>query len=756
MLLGVSVPCVPVAAQPAENTLLTLDRIFSSDEFQEERQAPRVFSHRSESYWTTQAVKAEAIEKTPKKPAGTDLTRIDLATGEIREVIPASALTPAGADTPLAIEGFAFSEDESRLLIFTATQRVWRRNTRGDYWVLDRKSQVLKKLGGDAPASSLQFAKFSPDATRVAYVRQNNLFVEDVESGVLRPLTLDGSDRIVNGTGDWVNEEELDIRDGFRWSPDGHRIAYWQFDTTGVPDFTLIDNTSRLHAQTRTFAYPKVGCVNSAVRIGVVDVSTSVTRWLDLEGDPRNHYVARVEWLPESPRILLHQFNRLQNTLRVFLADPGTGRCELAHTEQDDAWLENDNPVVWLEKGRRLLWLSERGGCRQAYSLGLDGSMSPTITPGEYDILRVEAVDPKSASVYLSASPDNPTQSYLYRVPLSGGQPVRLTPQDQPGWHSYSLSPDAGWAIHTYSSLARPPIVELVRLPEHTVVRVLAENRRLHETWAKIKQPQAEFLRLDAGGAMLDAWCLHPERAAPGPHPLLIYIYGEPHGQTVRDSWQGSRGLWHALLAQQGVMVASIDNRGTMVPRGRAWRKCVYRQVGILASADQAAALKSLQQRFESIDRQRVAVWGWSGGGSMSLNLIFRHPDLYQTAISIAPVPDQTLYDTIYQERYMGLPDDNAEGYRAGSPLTHAGQLQGNLLLIHGTGDDNCHYQGTERLMNELIAHNKIFTALPYPNRSHSVSEGKNTTRHLYSLMLHYLQHHLLQSQAPQLPSTRK
>lgn len=746
---GVSSALLAAADPVPAPELLSIDRIFQGDEFQEERQSTRVFSRRSPAWFSLQTpVDPPADDKkngkeTGKKRPGRDLVRTDLETGKNDVIVPAMRLVPTGADAPLEVEGFEFSADENRILISTKTQRVWRRNTRGDYWVYDRSNDSLRKLGGDAPPSTLQFAKFSPDASQVAYVRQNNIYLQDLQTLSIRPLTLDGSARIVNGTGDWVNEEELEIRDGFRWSPDGRQIAYWQFDTTGVADFTLIDNTSGTHARTQSFAYPKVGGINSAARVGVVEVASSVTRWLDIPGDPRNHYIARVEWIPDGGHVLLHQFNRLQNTLHIWMADPRTGTVERVFTESDEAWIENENPVTWLAGGKRLLWLSERSGWRQAYTLGQDGHLSSPLTPAETDVLKIEAVVESTGDVYFTASPDNPTQCYLYRVSLNGGPAARLTPVDQPGWHSYAIAPDGKFAFHTYSTLTRPPSVDLVRLSDHSVVRSVVKNSRLHESVARLTLPKAEFLRLPvADGVELDAWTLPPTGSRPS-SPLVIYVYGEPHGQTVRDAWQGPRGLWHLMLAQQGYRVASIDNRGTMSPRGRAWRKCVYRQVGILASQDQSAALKALLQRFPDIDPHRVGVWGWSGGGSMTLNLAFRHPDLYATAISVAPVPDQTLYDTIYQERYMGLPDNNADGYRAGSPITHAQNLRANLLLIHGTGDDNCHYQGTERLMNVLIEHNKVFSALPYPGRSHSVSEGPNTTRHLYTLMTHYFNNHL-------------
>ncbi len=724
-------------------TVLTIDRIFHSDEFHEEKIPSVVWSKLTGTYFS--------LEPPADKGEGRDLVRIDVASGEKTIIVSAQSFIVADNKKPLSIDRFEFSADEAKLLIFTNSHRVWRQNTRGDYWVLDVASRELKKLGGDAEPATMMFAKFSPDGTQVAYVRKNNVYVQSLASLEITQLTSDGSDHLINGTADWVNEEELEIRDAFRWSPDGKAIAFWQFDTSDVPVFHLVENTSGSHSKTISFAYPKVGDKNSAARVGVVNASGGPVRWMDIPGDPRNHYLARMEWTPNSQGLLIQQFNRLQNVNKVMLADPLTGAAKPILTETDEAWLENENPVKWLNGGKNFLWISERDGWRHLYAAAVDGSPLVPLTPGEFDVLRIEAVDEPKSKLYYSASPQNATQSYLYRTSIGGGPLERLTPADQPGWHSYNISPNAEWAVHTYSTFASPPIVELIRMSDHSVVRTVVTNSKLREKLASLQPIATEFLRLNvAENVELDAWSIRPSKTDPSRKlPLLVHVYGEPHGQTVRDAWQGSRGLWHMMMAQQGCVVASVDNRGTMAPRGRAWRKCVYRQIGVLASQDQANAARSLIDKYPSIDGQRVGIWGWSGGGSMSLNMIFRYPDLYRTAVAIAPVADQKLYDTIYQERYMGLPDDNAEGYRNGSPLTHSAQLKGNLLLVHGTGDDNCHYQGTEKLMNDLIANNKSFEIMPYPGRSHSISEGRNTTRHLYSVMTNYFQRHLLSPQNP-------
>ncbi|MBM3998034.1 MAG: S9 family peptidase [Planctomycetes bacterium] len=739
------------AAAPAPSTLfaaggppesqLTVDRIFRAKEFETESIPAIHWSKRTSTYFT--------LEK-PAEGEGRDLVRNDPATGSKETVVPASAFAPKDAKGPLPLDGFEFSADEARLLVFTNSQRVWRRNTRGDYWLLDVSSRELRKLGGDAEPSTLRFAKFSPDATRVAFVRDNNLYVQDLESLRITPLTTDGSKTRINGTSDWVNEEELDLRDCFRWSPDGHWILYWQFDTTGVSEFHLVNNVVSGSPRIQSFAYPKVGETNSATRLGVIAATGGETRWIEPPGDPREHYLPHAEWTRDGSRILVEQFNRPQTELRVWLVDPRGGEPRAVATETDAAWLENENPVRRLDGADDLLWLSERSGWRHAYRVPIDGSPVLPITQGAWDVIDVEFIDAAGGWVYYHASPGDATRQYLYRSPWSGGASERVTPSDQAGWHEYDIAPDGRWAVHTWSTFTTPPIVEIVCLKDHSVVRVRSDNAALRSKIAALERPEIEFFKVDVAGMALDGWCIRPSTIdASSRLPLVMHVYGEPHGQTVRDAWPGPRGLWHWMLAQQGYVVASVDNRGTQAPRGREWRKSVHRRIGILAPEDQAEAVRALLGRWPFVDPTRVGVWGWSGGGSMSLNGLFRFPDRYRTAIAIAPVPDQRLYDTIYQERYMGLPTDNADAYRDGSPITHAHRLRGNLLLIHGTGDDNCHYQGTERLIDALIAKGKPFTVLPYPNRTHAVSEGENTVPHLWNTMTRYLRDNLQSPHAP-------
>jgi dipeptidyl-peptidase-4 len=734
LLLTVS----PAFAQPKapDPARLTLDRIFASAEFHGDR-VPQVRWLEGGGYTTLRPSKA---------PKGSDIVRIDAA-GKNTVLVPAAKLIPPGAKEPLAIHGYELSKDLDLVLIYTNSVRVWRANTRGDYWTFRISTGKLTRLGGDAKPSTLMFARLSPDATRVGYVRDNNLFVEPAEGGPPVKLTTDGTSEVINGTFDWVYEEEFFCRDGWRWSPDGKHIAYWQIDTRGVNTFTLIDNTTAPSPVSKTFAYPRPGQRNSACKVGVVPAAGGATRWLDVPGDTRtDYYIPRMQWAGNSTQLVIQRVNRLQNAVDVLLADACSGKVQTVLTERDGAWVDvHDDAVRWVNKGSAFTWVSERDGWQHLYLAARDGATLRRVTRGEFDVIRVLHLDEKAGWAYFVASPANPTQCYLYRAVLDGcGEPERLTPADQPGWHDYSVAPDGAVAVHTHSAFGTPPRVELVSLPDHKVTRVLAANDKLRAAVGRLAQTPVEFFRVDVGGGVkLDGWLMKPAGFDPKKtYPLLFHVYGEPAGQSVTDRWGGHQYLWHLMLAQQGYAVACVDNRGTPCPRGRDWRKAAYRKIGTLASRDQAAAARELLKR-PYLDPKRVGVWGWSGGGSMTLNLLFRHPDLYHTGMAVAPVPDMRLYDTIYQERYMGLPQDNAEDYKEGSPITHAAGLKGNLLLVHGSGDDNCHYLGTEKLVNRLVELDRPFTMMAYPNRSHSISEGKNTTRHLYGLLTRYLNRHL-------------
>ena len=717
-----------------DESKLTLDRIFTDYEFRSDWFGPSRWIDEGEGYTT--------LESSSSHKGYKDIIRYETASGNREVLVGAKDLIPNGADNPLYIENYEWSNDKSKLLVYTNSARVWRENTKGDYWVLDLKSKKLQKLGGNqAKPSTLMFAKFSPSGDRVAYVREHNVYVENIADGTIIPLTTDGTREIINGTFDWVYEEEFGCQDGFRWSPDGSKIAYWQLDASGIGIFNMINNTDSIYSKVIPIQYPKVGEKNSAAKVGVVSAQGGTTTWMKVEGDPRNNYIPRMQWAANSSEIVMQYVNRRQDHYKVLTGDVSTGKTQQIYEDKDDAWIEAVDDWEYLNKGKEFTWLSEKNGWKSLYKVSRDGKNESLISSGTFDLMHLYLIDEQGGFIYYEASPENATQRYLYRSNLKGNKHERITPPNQPGSHSYKISPNAKWAIHTFSKAGVPPTISLISLPDHKVVRVLVDNKELKAKVDKLARNDMEFFRVNNDdGTPLDCYMIKPVDFDPNKkYPVFFYVYGEPWGSTVRDSWGWNSYLYHLFLSQNGYIVMSVDNRGTPAPRGREWRKCVHGQIGVLSSADQAAAAREISKKFDFVDGDRIGIWGWSGGGSMTLNMLFRYPDLYKTGISVAPVPDQTLYDNVYQERYSGLLSENAEGYKKGSPITYAKNLKGNLLLIHGTGDDNVHYQGSERLINELVKHNKIFSFMSYPNRSHGIWEGEGTTRHLYETMYRYL-----------------
>jgi len=719
-------PCF-IAAQE-NHDVLTLERIFKDNEFKLNHFGPAVWLEDGSGYTT--------LEESDKFPMAKDIIKYNLKSGKRSILVNASQLVPKGTQNPLLISDYQWSTDGKKLLVFTNTERVWRYETRGDYWVLDINSGELSQLGKFAIPSTMMFAKFSPDGRKVGYVVKNNIFVEDLNSSEVLQLTQDGYSRIINGTFDWVYEEELFCRDGFRWSPDSKTISYWQSDTEGTGVFYLINNIDSLYSKPIPFPYPKAGTTNSAVKVGVVSVTGGETKWFDIPGDPRNNYLARMDFIPNSNEVMIQQLNRLQNRNTVWIGNVKTMKLENILTDTDDAFLDIHDNIQWLYNEKYFTWTSEKDGWRHLYKVSRNGKEMELITKGDFDVVKINCIDEKGGYVYYIASPTNYTQRYLYRSRIDGkGVAERVSPKEIEGQFSYQMSMDAKWAITTFQNSTSPNRISVVSFPGHKEITVLEDNSALKEKYDALNLNHKEFFKIDIGDVILDVWMIKPLGFDPEKkYPLIFYIYGEPWSSTVQDRWGGG-DLWHQYLSQQGYLIMSVDNRGTNVPRGRDWRKSIYRQIGILAAHDQAKAAKEILKRFSFIDADRVGMWGWSGGGQMTMNCMFRYPEIYKTGIAVSFVSDQRLYDTIYQERYMGLPDDNKEGYYNGSPINHAFKLEGNLMIIHGTADDNVHYQSFEMLANELIKHNKLFTMMSYPMRTHSIRERDNTSLHLRRTM---------------------
>lgn len=658
-------------------------------------------------------------------------------------IADASQLTPKGSNKALDIKDFSFSDDGKKVLIYTNPKKVWRYETKGDYWVLDLNNYQLKQLGSKLPGSSLMFAKFSPDGNKVAYVSNHNIYVEDLAAGAVKQLTSDGTDRIINGTFDWAYEEEFDLRDGFRWSPDSKSIAYWQVDARNIRNFYLVNYTDSIYSRVIPIEYPKVGEDPSLVKIGVVNINTAATKWMNIPGNAVQHYLVAMEWSGKN-ELVIQQLNRSQNNSKLYYLNSISGIAHKFYEESDKAWIDAkarwyDDPTgwFWLNNGKEFLWVSEKDGWRHIYRISRDGKKETLVTKGDYDIITLKTIDEANGYVYFIASPQNATQKYLYRTKLDGsGSLEPVTPTEQKGTHSYEISPGASFAEHRFSSAAIPPSLEWVSLPDHKVIVKGQASAR------PVKNNIEMFRVTTDEGVTMDAWMIKPANFdSTKKYPVVFFVYAEPGSQTVKDSYGSQTTLYAGDMAKDGYIYISIDNRGTPAPKGAAWRRAIYKKIGILNIDDQAAAAKKILQ-WPFVDTGRVAVWGWSGGGSTTLNLMFRYPEIYKTGIAVAPVAWRLSYDNIYEERYMGLPQENRQAYIDASAVTHAKGLKGKLLIVHGTGDDNVHYQNTELLINELVKNGKQFSMMAYPNRTHSIREGIGTSAHLSVLFTNFLKQH--------------
>ena len=659
-------------------------------------------------------------------------------------LVGSQLLTPKGKTEPIKIRSFAFSDNGTKVLIYTNSKKVWRYDTRGDYWVADLTAKTLKQIGVARPVSSLMFAKFSADGSKVAYVSEHNIFSEDLASVKVTKLTSDGTKKLINGTFDWVYEEELDCRDGFRWSPDGKSIAYWQLDANKTRNYLMLNTTDSLYPFTVPVEYPVVGQDPSRCRIGVISLNTGKTTWMKVPGDDIQHYIPRMEWAANSSELIIQQLNRRQNESKIMLCDAKFGTVKTVSTETDKAWIDAKPEAIgwdWIDQGKSFLWLSEKDGWRHIYNISRNGQ-EKLITKGNFDVISVERIDEKYNLIYFIASPENATQKYLYKVALNGsGKAERVTPNDEAGTHSYDISPNGKTAIHYFSNSSTYPVTDVVSLPDH---QKIGGNTAPRRSTVPVNKP--EFFKVKtADGVTMDGWMVKPLNFdSTKKYPIVFYVYGEPASQTVTDSYgTGMNRLYIGNMANDGYIYASVENRGSPAPKGREWRKAIYHNIGLLNIRDQAMAAKEILKRFY-IDTSRVAVWGWSGGGSSTLNLLFQYPEIYKTGISVAAVDNQLNYDNIYQERYMGLLPEDKHYFVDNSPLAHAKNLRGNLLIIHGTGDDNVHYNNAEQMINELIKNNKVFQLMSYPNRTHGIFEGEGTSRHLASTYTQFLKEHCL------------
>lgn len=542
------------------------------------------------------------------------------------------------------------------------------------------------------------------------------------------------------------------------WSPDGSRVAFIEADFTDVRQRSVLVPGDPSYPEVQPHRFARVGGDIEKLRIGVVHADGTQLTWLPIECPKEGIYLGQVEWAGNSKEVLVEKFSRFRNQ-RDFLLVTASGQIKTIFTETNDAWVESsqgkNSGLVWIQGGQEFVVISEKDGWRHAYRHSRDGQDVVRLTPGDYDIIDRAVIDEAAGWYYHYASPEDATQKYLYRVALDGtGKRQRVTPENQVGTHGYLFSPDAKWAIHTYSTLDSPPIHELVEIEGHRVVSSLERHDDIRERMRSIVSRPTEFLKLEIGnGIEFDAWMLRPrDFDASKKYPLFIYVYGEPHAQTVLNEWGAAQIDFHRLIAELGYVVVSIDNRGTPAPKGAAWRRAIFGSLGPLSTEEQEAGLKALVRQCPFVDSSRVGIWGWSGGGSNTLNALFRKPDSYHVGIAVVPKPQPHLYNAWFQEIYMRTREVNAEGYEKAAAINYADGLRGKLLIMTGSGETNTHIQIIEGLVDRLIGLGKPFDYMVYPNRDHGLREGDGTLVHVRMLILRYLMQNLPAGPRPATP----
>ncbi len=663
---------------------------------------------------------------------GTDkqaLVSYDVDDGKRTEIITNTQLVLPDVTAPLVIENHSFSPDGSNILLQAGNYDNGSRNS--GYWMLELKTGKLQKVEVGS------YGTISPDGQSIVFSDKGNLHVYDLKSKETVRLTNVLADGLIfNGRA--------------TWSPNGKRIAFVQSDASGVRKRWALVPGDPSYPEVKETRFARVGGTITKLRIGVTDAEGKDTRWLSIPVPSEGYYLGQVSWAGNSDELLVEKLSRFRDKREFLIANVKNGAITTIFEESDPAWVvasyRKNIGLDWIRNNSAFVVLSEKDGWRHAYVCSRDGSKQKLITPGEYDIIERVMVDDTKGWFYYNASPDNGTQKYLYRVRLDGkAKPERISPKSQPGTHNYSISPGAGWAFHTYSSGNSPPVTELIELPQHKVVRVLEDNKALHEKIASLDIQQKEFFKLDIGSdIVMDAWMIKPKDFDPSrKYPVFVYVYGEPHGQTVIDAWGHAMTDYHRVIADLGYLVISIDNRGTPCPKGAAWRRAIAGSLGPLSTEEQAIALKELGRTRSYVDLTRVGIWGWSGGGSNTLNAMFRKPHLYDVGIAVAPKPQPHLYNAWFQEIYMNTREVNPEGYQKSAPINFAEGLKGDLLIVHGSGETNTHIQITEGLVDRLIELGKQFDYMVYPNRNHGIRKGEGTSLHLRIHMVRYLLRHL-------------
>ena len=658
---------------------------------------------------------------------------------ERKRIISTEDLKASGLES--MTEDIVWANDLNQILIYTNSSKVWRANTKGDYWYFDLATAKGRLLGKGMPSSSSQFAKFSPDGKQIAFVSGHNLYLESNDGKSKKVLTKDGTERIINGTFDWAYEEELGARDGFSWSPDSKNIAFWRIDATAVKNFTMINNTAEQYPKITLIEYPKAGELPSSVKIGIVNVMSKKTKWMEIPGAANNNYLPRLSWAGAS-EVMVMQLNRDQNHGKFFLCNVQTGKANLFYEEKiDKGWIAPFNVFAWddawwtwIDDGKSFLRTHEKDGWLRISKISRDGKKQEILTQGVYDA-NMLAYDAQNRNIYFEASPKDAIQRYLYKINLDKTDTIRLTPNAFDGTNNYVFSSDGQFALHTHKNINTENNFRLVSLPQHTKLYPSTPDVFIKPT---VNYALEKFIVTTEDGIEVDGIMAKPRDFDPSKkYPVFFFTYGEPASTVANDAPYFN--AYGAALVPRGYIGIAMDNRGTPTLRGTAYRMAVYKSLGVVNARDQAMAAKEVL-KWPFIDTSRVVVHGWSGGGNMTLNLMFKYPEIYKTGIAVAAISDMHLYDNIYMERFMGTPQENEEAYKNSSPVTFAKNLKGNLLYVHGTGDDNVHYQNAEVLINELVKQGKLFEFMAYPNRSHGIYEGQGTYNHLLRTIIDFIE----------------
>jgi dipeptidyl-peptidase-4 len=709
---------------------LTVDDIFASSEFQEQE------LHHPQ-WCETVGGRGRGISYLEADSATqrVNLYAFSISSGTRKVLIDASQLVPRPGEPPVTLASYQWFPDGQRILVTGAAPSLRGTTAGGTIGVYSTATKTFRLLADSSLGQSI--VQLSPDGTLIGFVRRNNLYVMDAETGDTTQLTFDGSEDVINGAFDWVYEEEFLKPIGWQWSPDSRRVAFWRLDQSHVPMFPLVRYTKdNAHAGVAWMRYPKAGDPNSTVKIGVVDVRTRSLSWANL-GPDTDIYIPRILWTRDPEVLSIRRLNRQQDTLDLLFFNVVDSSVSTVLRETDSAWIDIDDNLFFLQNSRQFLWTSCRDGFTHIYLYERDGTPLRQITKGEWDVKEIVGVDERRKLVYFTSGFASPSELHLYSIRIDGTSMRRLT--KDAGVHSILFSPDYLVYLDTHSAFQIPPEVSLRSNEGAKVAQILFNSPGALFRYRIGDSRFFSFKTTD--GVSLNGWMILPPDFDPArKYPVLMYVYGGPTEQTVVNKWRGARGLWFRMLAQRGYIVVSVDNRGTE-GRGRAFHKTTIRRLGVRETADQVEAANYLMT-LPYVDPLRIGIWGWSYGGYMTCMALTTGGGVFKAGMAIAPVTDWRYYDAIYTERYMKTPHENPDGYVASSPLMHAADLRGTLLIVHGTTDDNVHWQNTIVFVRELIRLNKQVCTMFYPGREHSIS-GENAERHLYTLMTEFLAHNL-------------